>query len=83
MSRHCLGHDARQASQMGPTAWRIRCALRHPWLRYQLIGAAELAAAGILIGLWWHPFGVAAAAGMALHSYRRIRSTPGRTDLRP
>jgi hypothetical protein len=54
-----------------------------PWLRYQLIGAAELAAAGILIGLWWHPFGVAAAAGMALHSYCRIRSAPGRTDLRP
>jgi hypothetical protein len=24
------------------------------------------AAAGILIGLWWHPLGVAAAAGMAL-----------------
>ncbi len=38
-----------------------------PWLRYRLIGAAELAAAaGILIGLWWHPLGVAAAAGIAL-----------------
>ncbi len=38
-----------------------------PWPRYRLIGAAELAAAaGILIGLWWHPLGVAAAAGMAL-----------------
>ena len=38
-----------------------------PWRRYRLIGAAELAAAaGILIGLWWHPLGVAAAAGMAL-----------------
>ena len=38
-----------------------------PWTRYQLIGAAELAAAaGVLIGLWWHPLGVAAAAGMAL-----------------
>ena len=38
-----------------------------PWNRYRLIGAAELAAAaGILIGLWWHPLGVAAAAGMAL-----------------
>jgi uncharacterized membrane protein YphA (DoxX/SURF4 family) len=38
-----------------------------PWNRYQLIGAAELAAAaGILIGLWWHPLGVAAAAGMIL-----------------
>ena len=37
------------------------------WPRYRLIGAAELAAAaGILIGLWWHPLGVAAAAGMAL-----------------
>jgi uncharacterized membrane protein YphA (DoxX/SURF4 family) len=38
-----------------------------PWPRYRLIGAAELAAAaGVLIGLWWHPLGVAAGAGMAL-----------------
>ena len=38
-----------------------------PWNRYQLIGVAELAAAaGALAGLWWHPLGVAAAAGMAL-----------------
>jgi uncharacterized membrane protein YphA (DoxX/SURF4 family) len=34
-----------------------------PWPRYRLIGVAELAAAaGILIGLWWHPLGLAAAA---------------------
>jgi uncharacterized membrane protein YphA (DoxX/SURF4 family) len=38
-----------------------------PWSRYRLIGVAELAAAaGILTGLWWHPLGLAAAAGMAL-----------------
>ncbi len=38
-----------------------------PWPRYRLIGIAELAAAaGVLIGLWWHPLGLAAAAGMAL-----------------
>jgi len=38
-----------------------------PWHRYRLIGVAELAAAaGVLIGLWWHPLGVAAAAGMVL-----------------
>jgi hypothetical protein len=38
-----------------------------PWPRYRLIGVAELAAAaGILAGLWWHPLGVAAAAGLAL-----------------
>ena len=38
-----------------------------PWSRYRLIGIAELAAAaGVVIGLWWHPLGVAAAAGMAL-----------------
>ena len=38
-----------------------------PWSRYRLIGGAELAAAaGILTGLWWHPLGLAAAAGMAL-----------------
>ena len=38
-----------------------------PWPRYRLIGVAELAAAaGVLIGLWWHPLGVAAAAGIAL-----------------
>jgi uncharacterized membrane protein YhaH (DUF805 family) len=37
------------------------------WPRYRLIGVAEfVAAAGILIGLWWHPLGLAAAAGMAL-----------------
>jgi uncharacterized membrane protein YphA (DoxX/SURF4 family) len=37
------------------------------WPRYQLIGVAELATtAGVLIGLWWHPLGLAAAAGMAL-----------------
>ena len=36
------------------------------WQRYRLIGVAELAAAaGILIGLWWHPLGLAAAAGLA------------------
>ena len=38
-----------------------------PWRRYRLIGVAELAAgAGVLIGLWWHPLGMAAAAGIAL-----------------
>jgi len=38
-----------------------------PWPRYRLIAVTELAAAaGILIGLWRHPLGVAAAAGMAL-----------------
>ncbi len=38
-----------------------------PWNRYRLIGVAELAAAaGVLAGLWWHPLGVAAAAGMVL-----------------
>jgi uncharacterized membrane protein YphA (DoxX/SURF4 family) len=37
------------------------------WPRYRLIGVAELAAAaGILIGLWWHPLGQAAATAMAL-----------------
>jgi uncharacterized membrane protein YphA (DoxX/SURF4 family) len=38
-----------------------------PWSRYRLIGVAEVAAAvGVLAGLWWHPLGLAAAAGMAL-----------------
>jgi len=37
------------------------------WPRYRLIGVAEAAAAaGILIGLWWHPLGIAAAIGMTL-----------------
>lgn len=49
---------------------RMRKAAAHhriPWRGYQLIGVAELAAAaGALIGLWWHPLGVAAAAGMVL-----------------
>src|ERR1700732_1379735 len=46
---------------------RLRKSAAHfgiPWPRYRLIGVAELAAtAGILIGLWWHPLGLAAAAG--------------------
>ena len=34
---------------------------------YRLIGVAELAAAvGLILGLVWHPIGVAAALGMAL-----------------
>ena len=37
---------------------------RIPWPSYRLIGVAELAAAGVLAGLWWHLLGVAAAAGM-------------------
>jgi uncharacterized membrane protein YphA (DoxX/SURF4 family) len=38
-----------------------------PWPAYRLIGVAELAAAaGVLVGLWWHPLGVAAAGGMIL-----------------
>jgi uncharacterized membrane protein YphA (DoxX/SURF4 family) len=37
------------------------------WSHYRLIGVAELAAAaGVLAGLWWHPLGVAAAAGMVV-----------------
>jgi uncharacterized membrane protein YphA (DoxX/SURF4 family) len=49
---------------------KMRKAANHlgfPWRGCQLIGIAELAAAaGVLIGLCWHPLGVAAAAGMAL-----------------
>jgi uncharacterized membrane protein YphA (DoxX/SURF4 family) len=49
---------------------RMRKAAAHfriRWRRYRLIGVAEVAAAaGVLIGLWWHPLGVAAAAGMVL-----------------
>jgi uncharacterized membrane protein YphA (DoxX/SURF4 family) len=49
---------------------KMRQSARHfgiPWPRYRLIGVAELAAAvGVLAGLWWHPLGLAAAAGMAL-----------------
>jgi uncharacterized membrane protein YphA (DoxX/SURF4 family) len=49
---------------------RMRKAAAHfgiHWRGYRLIGVAELAAAiGVLIGLWWHPLGVAAAAGMVL-----------------
>ncbi len=35
--------------------------------QYQLIGVAELAgAAGLVIGLWWAPLGIAAAAGLLI-----------------
>ena len=48
-----------------------------PWPRYRLIGVAELAAAaGILIGLWWHPLGLAAAAGMTPAAPRRADHPP-------
>jgi len=37
------------------------------WRRYRLIGVAELAAAvGVLVGFFWRPAGLLAAAGMAL-----------------
>src|SRR5689334_11755357 len=37
------------------------------WRRYRLIGVAELiAAAGVLVGLFWRPAGLLAAAGMIL-----------------
>lgn len=52
------------------------------WQHYRLIGVAETAAAAaILAGLWWHPLGLAAAAGMAvlligaLMTHRRARDT--------
>ena len=49
---------------------RMRKAAAHfgiPWRGYQLIGMAELAAAGgVLAGVWWHALGLAAASGMAL-----------------
>ena len=54
-----------------------------PWPRYQLIGAAELAAgAGVLIGLWWHPLGVAAAAGDGPAAPRRGDHPPAGSGQR-
>jgi hypothetical protein len=70
---------------------KMRHAAAHfgiPWPRYQLIGAAELAAAGgVLAGLRWHPLGLAAAAGMtllllgALITHRR--AADGRKEMAP
>jgi uncharacterized membrane protein YphA (DoxX/SURF4 family) len=59
-----------------------------PWPRYRLIGIAELAAAaGILIGLWWHPLGLAAAAGMTLLLLAAVithrRAKDGREETAP
>ena len=49
---------------------KMRHAARHfgiAWRRYRLIGVAELAAAaGVLVGLFWRPAGLLAAAGMIL-----------------
>jgi hypothetical protein len=52
------------------------------WRRYRLIGVAELAAAaGVLIGVFWRPAGLLAAAGMtllllgALITHRRARDS--------
>ena len=64
---------------------RMRKAAAHfgiPWRGYQLIGLAELAAAGgVLVGVWWHALGLAAASGIvllligALASHRRAGDT--------
>jgi hypothetical protein len=64
---------------------KMRHAANHfgiAWRRYRLIGVAELAAAtGVLIGLFWHPAGLLAAAGMillllgALVTHRRARDS--------
>ena len=50
-----------------------------PWRRYRLIAVPELAAAaGVLVGLFWRPAGLVAAAGMtvlligALIAHRRV-----------
>jgi DoxX-like family len=49
---------------------RMRHAATHfgiAWPGYRLIGVAELAAAaGVLIGLFWRPLGLLAAAGIIL-----------------
>lgn len=49
---------------------KMRHAANHfgiAWRRYRLIGIAELAAAaGVLVGLFWRPAGLLAAAGMIL-----------------
>jgi len=49
---------------------RMRHAATHfgiAWHRYRLIGVAELAAvAGVLVGLFWRPAGLLAAAGMTV-----------------
>ena len=44
-----------------------------PWIRWdpqhptgRQAPLSGIAAVGVLAGLWWHPLGVAAAAGMAL-----------------
>jgi hypothetical protein len=50
-----------------PKMRKAAARFRIPWPGYRLIGVAELAAAaGIMTGLWWHPLGMAAAAGMVL-----------------
>jgi len=58
------------------------------WQRYRLIGVAELAAAGgVLIGLWWHPLGLAAGAGMAAllagAVFTHWRAKDGAKDMAP
>jgi hypothetical protein len=64
---------------------KMRHAAQHfgiAWQRYRLIGVAELAAAaGVLVGLFWRPAGLLAAAGMvllligALVSHRRAHDS--------
>jgi DoxX-like family len=65
-----LGHP-----KMGESAVKFGI----PWRRYRLIAVPELvAAAGVLVGLFWRPAGLLAAAGMtvlllgALIAHRRV-----------
>ena len=65
---------------------RMREAATHfgiPWPGYRLIALPELAAAlGVVAGMWWHPIGISAAAGMtalllgALATHRRAGDGP-------
>ena len=62
----CLGAAAAKLSGQ-PSMRQSAAHFGIAWSRYRLIGLAELAAAaGIVIGLWWRPLGVAAAVGMVV-----------------
>lgn len=57
------------ASKVAGTKAMVEAAESHGFTKghYQVIGLLEVAgAAGLVIGLWWAPLGIAAAAGLTL-----------------
>jgi DoxX-like family len=66
-ARRRLCRPGRRETRGAPAVRESAAHFGIPWNWYRLVSVPELAAAaGVLAGLWLHPLGVAAAAGMAV-----------------